>query len=49
MRLKIKAIWLQLGVCHGEAADWAEADGVLVVMDRCLMQEHAAWQHGAGR
>ena len=43
MRLKIPAIWLQLGVCHGEAADWADADGVLTVMDRCLMKDHAAW------
>ena len=52
MRLKIPALWLQLGVCHEEAAEWAEADGVLTVMDRCLMQEHAAWQGakpGAGR
>ncbi len=44
MRLKIPALWLQLGVCHEEAAEWAEADGVLTVMDRCLMQEHAVWQ-----
>lgn len=44
MRLKIPAIWLQLGVCHEEAAEWAEHAGVLTVMDRCLMQEHAAWK-----
>ncbi len=44
MRLKIPAIWLQQGVCHEEAADWAEAAGVLTVMDRCLMQDHAAWE-----
>ncbi len=49
MRLKIPAIWLQLGVCHGEAADWADAAGVLTVMDRCLMQEHAAWQRDGAR
>ncbi len=42
MRLKIPAIWLQQGVCHEEAAEWAENDGVLTVMDRCIMQEHAA-------
>lgn len=41
MRLKIPAIWLQVGVCHEEAAGWAEHAGVLTVMDRCLMQEHA--------
>ena len=41
MRLKIPAIWMQVGVCHEEAAGWAEHAGVLTVMDRCLMQEHA--------
>ena len=49
MRLKLAALWLQLGVCHEEAAEWAEADGVLTVMDRCLMQEHAAWKRKAAR
>ena len=42
MRLKIAAIWLQEGVCHEEAAEWAEADGIKVVMDRCILKEHAA-------
>lgn len=42
MRLKISALWLQVGVCHEEAAGWADDAGVLTVMDRCLMQEHAA-------
>ena len=48
MRLKIPALWLQLGVCHEEAAGWAEAAGVKTVMDRCLMVEHAAWVRGRG-
>jgi hypothetical protein len=43
MRLKIPYLWLQEGVCHDEAAGWAEADGVGVVMDRCIMKAHAAW------
>ncbi len=42
MRLKIPAVWLQLGVVHDEATDWAEADGILTVADRCLMVEHRA-------
>ena len=46
MRLKIPAIWLQLGVCHEEAAEWAEHAGILTVMDRCIMQDHAARQRG---
>ena len=45
MRLKIPAIWLQEGVCHEEAADWAEKDGIQVVMDRCILKDHAAHAH----
>jgi uncharacterized protein len=41
MRLKIPYLWLQEGVCHDEAVSWAEADGILVVMDRCIYKEHA--------
>ncbi|HVJ07372.1 MAG TPA: CoA-binding protein [Acidisarcina sp.] len=41
MRLKIPYLWLQEGVCHDEAAGWAEADGIKVVMDRCIFREHA--------
>lgn len=47
MRLKIAAIWLQLGVHHEEAVAWAEAVGVLAAADRCIMQDHAAWIHNA--
>ena len=43
IRLKILYLWLQEGVIHDEAAGWAEADGVGVVMDRCILKEHAAW------
>jgi predicted CoA-binding protein len=42
MRLKIPALWLQEGVCHEEAAEWAEHDGIKVVMDRCILKDHAA-------
>jgi predicted CoA-binding protein len=42
IRLKIPYLWLQEGVCHEEAAGWAENDGVKVVMDRCIMKDHAA-------
>lgn len=41
MRLKIPYLWLQEGVCHEEAVQWAEADGILVVVDRCIYKEHA--------
>lgn len=34
-------VWMQLGVVHEEAAAMAENAGLAVVMDRCLMSEHA--------
>jgi hypothetical protein len=49
IRLKIPYLWLQEGVCHDEAAGWAEADGIGVVMDRCMLKAHAAWSRDGGR
>lgn len=42
IRLKIPFLWLQEGVCHEEAAGWAEAGGVKVVMDRCILKDRMA-------
>jgi uncharacterized protein len=42
IRLGLKALWLQLGVIHEEAAERARAAGIFVVMDRCLYRERAA-------
>jgi len=36
-----KALWLQFGVIHFEAAAEARRHGVQVVMDRCMKVEHA--------
>ncbi len=36
----IRAIWLQDGVIHEEAAERAKAAGMTVVMDRCLMRDY---------
>ncbi|MFC4359137.1 CoA-binding protein [Halobium salinum] len=36
----VKAIWLQQGISHDEAAREAEAAGVDVVQDRCMKVEH---------
>ena len=36
-----KAIWFQLGCVHPGAAARAQENGVSVVMDRCLMIDHA--------
>ena len=35
-----KAIWMQLGIRHDEAAAKAMAAGLLVVQDRCIKVEH---------
>jgi len=35
------AIWFQLGCVHEDAAARAQQQGVQVVMDRCLMVDHA--------
>jgi len=36
-----KAVWLQEGVVHNEAAARARAAGLTVVQNRCMLKEHA--------
>ncbi len=38
--LGLTGIWLQQGIRNPEAAAKAEANGIQVVMDRCIMVEH---------
>ncbi len=47
IRLKIPYLWLQEGVIHAEAAAQAEAAGVKVVMDHCILKERmaAGWRN----
>lgn len=40
IRKGAKAIWMQEGVYHEEAARKAEAAGIAVVMDRCILKDH---------
>ena len=42
VRLKIPYLWLQEGVVHEEAAELAEAAGVKLVMDRCILKDRMA-------
>lgn len=41
IKLGAKAVWLQEGVIDNEAARRAEDAGLLVVMDRCILKDHA--------
>ena len=43
-----KAIWMQEGVIHAEAAQTAKAAGLVVVMDRCIKTMHHDLGHQRG-
>jgi uncharacterized protein len=44
IQIKAPAIWLQEGVVHHEAAEKARQAGIFVVMDKCILKEHAKRQ-----
>lgn len=50
IRLKIPYLWLQEGVVNSVAAARAEAAGVKVVMDRCILKDRmaAGWKQLPG-
>ena len=41
LELGLRNLWVQLGIRNMEAAERAEAAGMQVVMDRCILIEHA--------
>ena len=45
IRKGAKAIWMQEGVYHEAAAHRAEAAGLAVVMDRCILKDHRRLAH----
>jgi predicted CoA-binding protein len=40
IRIGARAVWMQEGVIHSEAAERARAAGLCVVMDKCILKEH---------
>lgn len=40
IQIGAKAVWMQEGIEHEEAAAKARAAGLEVVMDRCILKEH---------
>ena len=45
LALGLKNLWVQQGIVNLEAATRAEAGGIHVVMDRCIMVEHSRLPH----
>jgi predicted CoA-binding protein len=40
IRIGAKAVWMQEGVIHADAAQRARSAGLLVVMNTCILKEH---------
>ena len=46
IRIGAKAVWMQEGVVHEEAARKAREAGLEVVMDRCILKDHRTMVSG---
>lgn len=40
IRIGARAVWMQEGVIHAEAAERARRAGLFVIMDHCILKEH---------
>ena len=43
VEIDAKAVWMQLGIYHEQAGNKAEAAGLAVVQDACMMVDHRGW------
>ncbi len=43
LEVNAKALWLQEGIMSEEAEKFAKANGMLFVMNRCMMKEHYSY------
>lgn len=48
MAIKPKAVWMQLGIYHGQATSELRASGIQVIQDRCIMVDHRRLLRAAG-
>ncbi len=44
IEINAKAVWMQLGIAHAEAAAKARAAGLDVVENACMLVEHKRWK-----
>jgi predicted CoA-binding protein len=47
IRKGARVIWMQEGVIHEAAARRAEAAGLIVIMDRCILKDHRRLAHAS--
>ncbi len=47
IRKGARVVWMQEGVYHEEAARKAEAAGLIVIMDRCILKDHRRLAHAS--
>lgn len=47
IKIGAKVVWMQEGIIHEASAKTAEENGVIAIMDRCILKEHKKLSQGA--